>query len=89
MSIKVDSLSPYAPIRRRGLHWWKYAILAGKDGHVTANGMISAELPQMIENYLMASYIKQFHEFTMYPGLFGYPLPLNLQYNKPQIDLLD
>lgn len=64
MSIKDDELSPYAPIRQRGLLWWKYAKLAGKDGCITANGMISDELLQMIQSYLIPLYLTQFHATT-------------------------
>ena len=64
MSFKDDEVSAYAPIRQRGLLWWKYARLAGKDGHVTGKGLISIELPLMIEDYLMALYITQFYDVT-------------------------
>jgi hypothetical protein len=64
MSINDDELSPYAPIRQRREPWWTYARHVGKYGHVAANGMISAELPQMIQNNLVALYLSQFHTYN-------------------------
>lgn len=60
MSIKDDESSAYAPIRQRGVLWWKYAQTAAKDGHVNAEGMISGQLPLMIEQYLVRLYVSAF-----------------------------
>ncbi len=60
MSIKDDELSAYAPIRQRGMLWWKYGQVAAKDGHVNAEGMMSGQLPSMIEQYLVRLYISSF-----------------------------
>lgn len=62
MSIEDDELSAYAPIRMRGMLWWKYAQLAAKDEHVNAVGLISQALPTMIEQYLVRLYLTQFEE---------------------------
>lgn len=60
MSIKDDEFSAYAPIRQRGMLWWKYGQAAAKDRHVTAEGMISGQLPTMIEQYLVRLYVSGF-----------------------------
>lgn len=60
MSIKDDEFSPYAPIRQRGMFWWKYGQAAARDGHVTPAGMISGQLPSMIERYLVRLYVTGF-----------------------------
>lgn len=62
MSLKDDELSAYAPIRQRGMLWWKYGQAAAKDGHITAAGMISGQLPSMIEQYLVRLYVSGFAE---------------------------
>lgn len=64
MTRDTDQFSVYAPIRNRRDLWWKYALLAVRDGHVNAAGMISNALPQMIENYLVPMYATGFREAT-------------------------
>lgn len=64
MSRDADQNSVYAPIRSRRNLWWKYALLAAKDGHVNAAGMISNALPQMIDEYLIPMYATSFRETT-------------------------
>lgn len=64
MNRDTDLVSAYAPIRSRRDLWWKYALLAAKDGHVNAAGMISDALPRMIEEYLIPMYLSGFREAT-------------------------
>lgn len=57
-----NEFSPYAPIRLREQLWWKYALLAAKDGHVAADGRISGDLPDMIMEYLVKLYVSAFRK---------------------------
>lgn len=65
MSRDTDQKSIYAPIRSRSELWWKYGLLAAKDGHVNAAGMISDALPQMIDEYLIPLYATSFRQATL------------------------
>lgn len=62
MTIKDDENSAYAPIRQRGMFWWKYAQTAANEGHINPVGMISPQLPDMIMNHPVRLYLKQFEE---------------------------
>lgn len=70
-----EEWSPYAPIRLRGQLWWKYAVLAGKDGYVTSDGRIASTLPEMIEQSIATAYITGFHAEVKHlpeaPALMG------------------
>ena len=62
MSIESDSSSAYAPIRQRGMMWWRYAQATAKEGHITSEGLISSVLPSMIEQNVALPYITNFHQ---------------------------
>ena len=62
MSIESDSFSAYAPIRQRGMMWWRYAQAAAKEGHISSEGLISSALPSMIEQNVALPYVANFHQ---------------------------
>lgn len=39
-----NMLSPYAPVRYRGLHWWEYARGLARDGWVMPEGMVGPNI---------------------------------------------
>lgn len=67
MTTDVDpnAWSPYAPLRWRNEIWWTYGRLAAKDGLVTPTGNISASLPDMILNNLVAAMTAGAREFLL------------------------
>lgn len=40
--------------------WWKYAVVAAKDGYVAADGRMATDLPQMISDNLIEVYATSF-----------------------------